>query len=96
MYIGGEPRDNFVRVSIENISRKLPSDDAYKTGFKDRVDAVLRPFVAAKGFNWEFNVLETERDLWRIDGMDPPPPDSDEEKLWSVENRSVPRSTVAL
>jgi hypothetical protein len=29
-------------------------------------------------------------DLWRVQGLVPPPPESDIEKLWAKENRPVP------
>lgn len=30
LYIGGQPKDNFVRIAIEHIARELPSDEAEK------------------------------------------------------------------
>ncbi|MFB7113044.1 tautomerase family protein [Streptomyces sp. NPDC056190] len=38
----------------------------------------------------EFHVDETPRDLWMTDGIAPPPPGSEAEKLWVQENRPVP------
>jgi len=38
---------------------------------------------------WEHHIYETPRDLWRIQGLDPPPQFSDAEKLWIEKNKPV-------
>jgi len=51
----------------------------------------LKPFIIDREeLDWELHVCETPRDLWRIQGLDPPPPHSDNEKLWAEKNRAIP------
>ncbi|GAB7326090.1 hypothetical protein MBLNU13_g10114t1 [Cladosporium sp. NU13] len=42
-----------------------------------------------KGYDEEFHVDETERRLWRIQGMDPPTFGSEQERLWAAANKAV-------
>lgn len=79
----------FIRVVAEHIAVHMPdSDEAYKR-VTTRLDQALKPHVADKGYNWEFHVDETERRLWKVNGMIPPAFGSEEEKLWVKENRAV-------
>lgn len=50
VWIGGEPRKNFVRIVVEQIARVMPSPDtaegrAWRTGWMDRINEV-RPTLA--------------------------------------------------
>ena len=45
---------------------------------------------AEMGYEWEYSVEETSRDLWKINGLVPPMPNSDAEKEWVRLNRAVP------
>lgn len=38
------------------------------------------------GVDWELHISETPRDLWRVQGIDPPPTDSEAEKSWKANN----------
>jgi hypothetical protein len=40
--------------------------------------------------DWELHIYETPRDLWRVQGIDPPPAGSDAEKLWADKNKVIP------
>jgi hypothetical protein len=64
-------------------------DDAVRDRFLNRVDAVLKPFIADKGYDWEHNVVETARDLWKVQGMVPPMPNTEAEKEWVRLNNAV-------
>lgn len=86
-YIGGKGAANFVRVSIEQIARKLPPDEARVRNWLRRIDDALAPYIKERGFDWEYNILETSRDLWKVNGIVPPPTGSEEEKKWNAENR---------
>jgi phenylpyruvate tautomerase PptA (4-oxalocrotonate tautomerase family) len=88
-YVAGEPVDDRVRVAIDHIARQLP-DPGRRDAARERIGAVIQPFAAGKGLRWEFHIDETPRDLWMIDGLVPPPPGSDAEKLWAKENRAIP------
>ena len=87
--VGGEPAVDRVRVAIDHIARQL-ADPARRDSFRQRVGAVIQPFAAGKGLHWDFHIDETPGDLWMIDGLVPPPPGSDAEKLWAKENRAIP------
>jgi hypothetical protein len=55
----------------------------------DRVDAALKPFIADQGYDWEYSVEESDRDLWKIAGMVPPMPGTEAEKEWVEKNVAV-------
>jgi len=90
-YIGGEPTDRFVRIWVDHIARTFRSDEA-KTGFFKRVNQLLAPWIADRGYDWELHVDETPFDLWTIQGHFPPPEGSEDEKRWMAENRASPRT----
>jgi hypothetical protein len=54
-----------------------------------KIDQTLKPHIEDKGYDWEYHVSETERRLWKVNGLIPPAHSSDEEKLWVEENRAV-------
>jgi hypothetical protein len=54
----------------------LSPNDEIRDRFLGRVDDALKPHVADKGYDWEYSVEETRRDLWKIQGFVPPMPNS--------------------
>jgi|TARA_R110002003_G_scaffold46_10_gene3796 hypothetical protein len=42
------------------------------------------------GYDWEYSVYETRRDLWKINGFVPPMPKTEAEEEWVRGNRAVP------
>jgi len=94
MYIGGAPNDSkskpFIRFSIDHIAVRLPNEDAEYRRVVTKINEILKPHVADKGYGWEFHVGETERRLWSIDGFEPPAFGSEGEKLWVERNEAVP------
>lgn len=56
----------------------------------NRVEAAFAPTFKERGLDWEFHIEQMERELWRINGINPPPTNSEGEKLWREENRPVP------
>lgn len=88
-YIGGEPVDNFVRLTIVQIARVL--QDHQKAWWLGEINKAIAPFVKDRGFDWEFHIDETPFELWSVQGYQPPPADSEEEKRWARENRPSPR-----
>ena len=88
-YVGGEPVDDVVRITIDHLARHL-DDPASREASRQRVSALIEPFAAGKGLRWEFSIDETPRDLWMINGLVPPPAGSDAEQLWAKENRAIP------
>ena len=90
-YIGGEPHPRFVRIWVDHIARTFQSEDR-KTGFFLRMNQVLAPWIAERGFDWEMHVDETPFDLWTIQGYFPPREGTEDERRWIAENRASPRT----
>jgi hypothetical protein len=92
-YVGGEPTNPskpFIRIAIEHIAVNLPDDDGRRKQTADGLAKIMKPHIEDMGYDWEFHVDETDRRLWRINGLAAPPFGSEEEKMWSRENRAVP------
>lgn len=93
MWVGGEKPNKdkpFIRIVIEHIAVTLPNEDEDYKRTANAIDAILKPHVADKGYNWEFHIDETERRLWKVNGLFAPAFGSEEEKIWVKENRAVP------
>lgn len=89
-WVGGEtPAKPFIRIVIEHIAVHVPNQDEAYNGVTSSIDRILKPHVADKGYDWEFHVDETERRLWKVNGMIAPPFGSEDEKIWIRENRAV-------
>ncbi|PSN68543.1 hypothetical protein BS50DRAFT_663112 [Corynespora cassiicola Philippines] len=104
MYVGGVSRPSvpkqenkpgpdsakpFVRITIQNIARKVSTPEAIAS-FLSRVDAAIHPHIAAKSIDWEYSVVESSRDLWKINGLVPPLPNTPAERRWVEENVPTP------
>jgi len=60
---------------------------------KGRADNLqtLKPYIIDRAeLEWEHHISETPRDLWRVQGIDPPPAYSDGEKMWLEKNKPLP------
>lgn len=90
-YVGGKPAVRFVRMVMEHIARSFPNIETSRR-FIDRVNVILKPYLADKGFDWEFHIDETPIDYWSINGHYPPMPDTEDERRWRAENRPSPRT----
>jgi 4-oxalocrotonate tautomerase family enzyme len=66
------------------------TSEQIRADFHEKVEEVLVPFVKERGYDWEIHVDETPEDLWRVQGLVPPPEWSEFEELWRKENRPVP------
>ena len=84
-YIGAEPVDDFVRVTIAHIARSMPEPEM-KRRFLKGCNRILKPFIAGRGLRWELHVDETPFELWTLNGLKPPPPNSPTEQKWRSEN----------
>lgn len=89
MYVGGRPKNNFVRIVVDHIARQM-DDPEYRKMAMGVFEATIAPYVKDRGFDWEIHFDETPIDLWRVQGLMAPPADSELEKLWAKENRPVP------
>lgn len=89
IYVGGEPKNNFVRIVVDHIARQM--DDPEFRALAMRVfEDTYAPFIKDRGYDWEIHVDETPKDLWRVQGLMPPPEESEMEKQWAAENRPIP------
>ncbi|KAL2222620.1 putative oxalocrotonate tautomerase [Thermoascus aurantiacus ATCC 26904] len=88
IYVGGESLSNFTTISIHHVARAFDSESS-KQKFLGEVDSVLNPRLQPKGINWEYFVQEAPRELWKINGLVPPPTGSELEKKWFRLNRPV-------
>ncbi|EPQ1335411.1 MULTISPECIES: tautomerase family protein [Serratia] len=86
VYLGGEPTEDFVRVTIDHIARAM-KDDAVQQQFLVGCTRVLQPYIAAHGLRWELHVDETPFSLWTIEGLKPPLPGTAAGEKWRSENR---------
>lgn len=89
IWVGGEPANHFVRIVVDHIARQVDTPEL-RLMTMEAVEAAIEPFVKDRGLDWEVHIDETPFDLWRTQGMTPPPPESEAERLWAAENRAVP------
>lgn len=90
-FMGGRPADRFVRIVMEHIARSFPDIETSRR-FIDRINAILKPYVADRGYDWEFHVDETPFDYWSINGHYPAKPNTEDERRWRAENRPSART----
>ena len=83
-YVGGKAHDHFVRIQIDHLARTIP-DQIERQWFTKVVDNLISPWVADRGFEWEFTYNEPPADIWSINGHVPPPFHSAAEKRWIEE-----------
>jgi phenylpyruvate tautomerase PptA (4-oxalocrotonate tautomerase family) len=90
-YIGAEPVGNFVRITVVQIARTLPTDELRGAWLRVAEEAV-RPYVQDRGYDWEFHIDETPADLWTVQGIRPPAMGSDAERRWAREGQATPHT----
>ncbi|PWY82734.1 hypothetical protein BO83DRAFT_454733 [Aspergillus eucalypticola CBS 122712] len=94
VYVGGTPKDPsddkpFVRIVITHIALHVPDSDAAYARTTSRLDSVMKPHLLDKGYDFEYHVDETDRRLWKINALVPPPFGSEGERVWIREGRAV-------
>jgi phenylpyruvate tautomerase PptA (4-oxalocrotonate tautomerase family) len=94
MYVGGQRKDNFVRIVVDHIARQM-DDPEMRALCMAVIEEKLAPFIKERGFDWEVHIDETAMDLWRVQGLMAPPAESDMERLWAKENRPIPYEVAA-
>lgn len=85
---GGVFYPNFALLRIEHLARQFDSDERRKR-FLTRIDEILNPLLKSKDADWEYAILELDRNLWKINGLVPPLPNTEMEKKWVELNRPV-------
>lgn len=89
-FIGGEPVTDFVRFAGEHIARHMQPDEVMRMrGFMSWFEEAIAPFTKGKGINWEVHIDQTPFELWRVQGMAPPQPQSEGERLWRERGEPV-------
>lgn len=88
-FVGGEPTSKVIRIVTSHLARhsQTPED---KVNVVARLENAYAPYVKDRGFDWELHIEEHDRDLWRENGIVPPPPHSEGEKKWVKLNKAVP------
>lgn len=92
LWYGGKQstaQEPFIRISIEHIAVQLQDSDENYHKSTRRINQALKAQVADKGYKYEFHVDETERRLWKVNGMNAPPYKSEEEKRWALANEAL-------
>jgi phenylpyruvate tautomerase PptA (4-oxalocrotonate tautomerase family) len=89
MYVGGRATNSFVRIRVDHFARQLDTAEE-RALCMAVIEEKLAPFVKDRGFDWEVHIDETPMDLWRVQGLVPPLPESETENLWAQENKPVP------
>lgn len=80
----------FIRFVVDHIAIRLADKDSEYQRVCDKIDRAVTEHMTSKGYDWEYHVSETERRLWRINGISPPAWKSDGEKVWREKNVPVP------
>jgi hypothetical protein len=89
-YMGAEARGDFVRIRLDHFARHIASDPEWTASWLRKADAAIAPFVQDRGYHYELHVGETPQELWLIDSIRPPRPDTPAEKRWKLENCPSP------
>jgi phenylpyruvate tautomerase PptA (4-oxalocrotonate tautomerase family) len=90
MLVGGEFKRNWVSLSIVHIARTF-NTETDRADFLKRIDEILSR-LRDKDIHYEYYIIDTLRQQWKIDGMYPPPSDSLAEKQWAAQNYPSPHS----
>ncbi|GAB1320653.1 hypothetical protein MFIFM68171_10863 [Madurella fahalii] len=91
IFVGGKnpsPDKPFIRFAVDHLAVHFGDDGARKLRVINRLDDLIKPHVADKGYDWEFHIDETPRELWKINGFIPPPHGSEAERTWAKENKA--------
>jgi phenylpyruvate tautomerase PptA (4-oxalocrotonate tautomerase family) len=102
-FVGGEPRDKFVQIEVVHIARTNEAAaelagitvDEILGRYFEKVNELLKPYIADRGYEVEFHVETAPFETWQIDGMTPPPPYSEDELRWAKDNKSSPYAQYA-
>ncbi|KAF8860247.1 hypothetical protein BDZ45DRAFT_779965 [Acephala macrosclerotiorum] len=90
-FVGSKPADGtFVRFHAEHIAVNWNKDKTKANAYLDWLGSVLKERFEPRGWTWEFNVAETDRDLWRVQSIVPPAIGSEALKTWDAAGKGVP------
>jgi hypothetical protein len=81
LLVGGKPcNGEFVRIEIDHIAKHHRDSATDREAIKARIEKAIKPFV--EGIRYEWLAAETPRDMWHIDGLNPPPNGSESFYKW--------------
>ncbi|TVY73189.1 hypothetical protein LSUE1_G006630, partial [Lachnellula suecica] len=96
-FTGGKKTDGkFVRLSMEHIAVNLAQEgekgEQMTKTFLGFVGEVLRERFEHRGWRydlllWEFNIVDSDKKYWRLQGFEMPPLDSEAIEVWKREQR---------
>lgn len=88
-YVGNDAvNGKFVRIVTQHLART--NIGAKRTDYiVGLIQDAFKPYVQDRGLDWEIHIEEMEREGWRENGMIPPMPNTDAEKLWVKEDKPV-------
>ena len=89
MWVGGLPVNDFVRIVVDHVARQM-DDPAFRELCMSILCERLAPFTSERDLRMEIHLDETAIDLWRVEGLKPPPPYSEAEKQWARDNAPSP------
>jgi len=72
LFIGGVPRNDFVRFSIDHIAYAMP--DEFRELMLKFMNKTIHPFVRDRGLDWEIHIDDTPRNQWTFRGCVLPTP----------------------
>uniref|UniRef100_A0AC35F6F3 Tautomerase cis-CaaD-like domain-containing protein n=1 Tax=Panagrolaimus sp. PS1159 TaxID=55785 RepID=A0AC35F6F3_9BILA len=88
-FVGGKNTKNFVRICVTHIARSFETHEIAKR-FLEIYENALAPFIKEKGFDWEVDIEQIDRNLCRVNALALPLSNSDAEKEWVRLNKPVP------
>lgn len=88
-FVGGEPSDKHVTISIDQFARTIPEPER-RHEWMEVINQRLAPYFKDRGLHCEIVIDETPFDLWTIDAYLPPAAGSADERRWAAENRPSP------
>ncbi|KAK3368568.1 putative oxalocrotonate tautomerase [Podospora didyma] len=90
MFVGGKPPVRpFIRITVDHLAVHFSDNVPRRERVLSRIDQALKPHIADNGYDWEYSIDETPRELWKINGVIPPPFQSGDEKNWATLNKPV-------
>ncbi|KAK0105517.1 hypothetical protein ONS95_004122 [Cadophora gregata] len=90
-FLGGKPTSGtFIRFTAEHIAIHFNEDVARSNRYLDWVGKIFKERFEHRGWTWEVSVTESRRELWRIQGLVPPPQGSEGMRVWMEGEKAVP------
>ncbi|THW99609.1 hypothetical protein D6D13_10033 [Aureobasidium pullulans] len=93
VYVGGISKDQtpkpFIRIIIKHIAIRLDNDTETYRKTAGMIDKAIKTHIYDKDYDCEYHVEETERNLWKFNGLIPPEHKSEEHEVWVREDKPL-------